>query len=61
MIRMGKLGYEERDLLERVLKRMTSPYDGTMRWRMVSEMFDLNEELSRALCQEFGLDPDGFV
>ncbi len=51
--------YEDRRLLEHVMKYMRSPTRHKQkRWVVVMETFGLGSTVARALCREFSLDPD---
>lgn len=59
MIKLDIHEFDERDLIMRVMRNMRgrSRY-GEMRWVIVRDTFACGSTVARALCHEFGLDPD---
>lgn len=53
--------FAERDLIERVMRNLQGPAGNTygrQRWAIVTGVFAIGSTCARALCREFGLDPD---
>lgn len=51
----------ERDLIHGVMRNLQGPAGNTYgrpRWAIVTDVFAIGSTSARALCREFGLDPD---
>lgn len=56
--------FDERDLIERVMRNLEGPIDNTLgrpRWAVVHDTFAVGSTVANALCREFGLDPNEYL
>lgn len=61
MITLNSKQYDELELVRKVLANMPVSKKGRTgieRWVRVNELFGIGTEASRALCVEFGFDPN---